>query len=321
MEHAEYRSILITGASGFVGKRLMRALAHRYPNARITGIGGPGRAGENGVGVNLADEASTKALITQIAPDAVFHLAAQSSVGLASNRTMEVWQSNFLGTANLANSLLPLDKRVLLVFASTAEVYGETFRNGPCTEESPLAPVSSYGRSKLAAEYYLKDLAGENMQVVCLRLFNHIGPGQDSRFVVPSFAQQIAQIEAASGNGVINVGNLSAFRDFTAVEDIIRAYLLVLNDAGCAHYDIFNVGSGQLVSIRQILEQLISFSEASVSIERDPTRFRPVDVERAEGIFEKFKNQFKWAPEISLNDTLHSMLDHARANVSAQNAT
>lgn len=321
MKNTKYRSILVTGASGFVGRRLMRALAESYPGAQITGVGGPARSHDKNLGIDLSDRCATAGLITKILPDVVFHLAAQSSVGSANIRPTEVWRSNFEGTANLADSLAAQKKQSLLVFASTAEVYGETFRAGPCTEQSPVAPVSSYGRSKIAAEYYLKDLARENMRVVCLRLFNHIGPGQDSRFVVPSFAEQIAQIESRTGTGIISVGNLGAFRDFTSVDDIIRAYLLLLNDTSLAQYDVYNVGSGHLVSIKKILEDLIDLSNASVSIERDPTRFRPIDIERAEGVFQKFENKFDWVPQVPLRDTLSLMLDHARAEVSAQSST
>jgi GDP-4-dehydro-6-deoxy-D-mannose reductase len=302
---ASGKRVLVTGASGFVGRLLMPRLA----NAGHEAIGLTGPEAEPGpMRVDLTDAVATRAALAHLRPDVVVHLAAMSSVGVGGARPDEVWRANFDGARSVALACRALEQDVRLIFASSGEVYGRRFNEGPCDEAAPIAPMSAYARSKAASEFELQDIARGGLTVTALRLFNHTGPGQDQRFVAPSFAAQIAAA-AKAGGGQIRVGNLDAIRDFSDVNDVIEAYIAVINDAERPEtpFEVFNVGSGRARPIRELLELLIAISAAEVEVETDPSRMRPSDVARAEGRFEKIAARYGWRATTPLETTLSSL--------------
>lgn len=255
-------------------------------------------------------------LMQEVRPTTIVHLAALSSVGTTPADPGEVWGSNFDGTLALARAALSLGTRVRFIFASSGEVYGRQFNNGPCDEDAPLAPASPYARTKAACEYLLRDLASEKLGVIALRLFNHSGPGQDERFVVPSFAAQIAQLERGGRGGQIQVGNLDISRDFSDVEDIIDAYMtLIQNEFPLPDFSVFNLGSGQSRSIRSILATMIDLASAPITPVLDAARVRPVDVADARGVFERFHATFGRSPTRSFDQTIAAVLAYQRARI------
>jgi GDP-4-dehydro-6-deoxy-D-mannose reductase len=138
------------------------------------------------------------------------------------------------------------------------------------------------------------------VRTIIARPFNHIGPGQDSRFVVSSFCEQLTKISKGQSAPIIKVGNLDARRDFSDVRDIVRAYRL----AAISGQGVYNFGSGRAISIKSILDQLIKISGVNVTIEQDPTRMRPSEVPIVYGSFEKAYKELGWKPEISIEQTL-----------------
>lgn len=307
--------ILVTGASGFVGQKLVRRIAIAEPGAHVVPVHGPQRA-DGALSLDLGDIEACMAMVQNIRPTIIVHLAALSSVGKTLADPDEVWRSNFDGTRALARSALSLGTDVRFIFASSGEVYGREFNKGPCDEEAPLAPASPYARTKAACEYMLNDLASDRLSVVSLRLFNHSGPGQDERFVVPSFAAQVARLEKNTQGGQIQVGNLDASRDFSDIEDIIDAYLAVVRHPDpLARFSVFNVGSGETRSIRSILETLIGLAKVSVEPLSDPSRMRPSDVAVAQGVFDRFRAEFGWTPARSFDQTIADILQDQRARL------
>jgi GDP-4-dehydro-6-deoxy-D-mannose reductase len=258
--------------------------------------------------VDLTDGEATRAAVVAIKPDVVVHLAAMSSVGAGGSRPDEVWRANFDGARAVALACRAAERDVRMIFASSGEVYGRRFNEGPCDETAPIAPMSAYARSKAASEFELEDIARDGLSVTALRLFNHTGPGQDQRFVAPSFAAQIAEA-AKSGGGQIKVGNLDAMRDFSDVDDVIGAYLAVISatDEPGAPFEIFNVGSGRARAVREVLDLLISASGADVEVVTDPSRMSPSDIGRAEGRFEKIADRYGWRATTPLETTLASL--------------
>ena len=276
--------LLVTGGSGFVGRRLVSRL-EAGPGTEVLSVRGPYGEGP-GAPIDLCDAPAVRDLVETFRPDAIVHLAAFSSVGEGAGRPDLVWRSNFDGTRALAEAARDLGHPVRFVFASTAEVYGLGFNDGPRAEDAPFAPTSAYARSKAACEYLLRDMAGDALEVVALRLFNHTGPGQDERFVVPGLAAQLARL-GRGGAGEIRVGNLEARRDFMDVEDVIDAYMAVLAGAanGAAGFAVFNVGTGRQRTIQSILDQLIALHGAEVRVLRDPARLRASDIPVATGLW------------------------------------
>jgi len=266
--------------------------------------------------LDLRDADACRRLVQEVRPTTIVHLAALSSVGTTPADPLEIWGSNFDGTRALATAALSLETTVGFIFASSSEVYGRQFNHGPCDEDAPLAPASPYARTKAACEYLLRDLAGEKLSVVALRLFNHSGPGQDERFVVPSFAAQVARLEQSSAGGSVKVGNLDASRDFSDVDDIIDAYLSVMrHEAPLGGFSVFNVGSGQPRSIRSILEVLTGLARVPIDPVTDSSRTRPVDVAVAQGVFDRFRETFGWEPARSFDQTIAAVLADQRARV------
>ena len=305
-DRADHR-VLVTGAAGFVGSRLMRRL--EQASATVMGLIGPNGTTDP-VAVDLTDAPALAKVVADFRPTTVVHLAAMSSVGDGSVTPDTVWTVNFDGTRALAEAMRALHDPARLIFASSAEVYGRHFNAGPRDETSALAPASPYARTKAACEYLLADMAGEALSVVVLRLFNHTGPGQDERFVAPSFAAQIARAIRDGGDS-ISVGNLDAVRDFSDVDDVIEAYLSVIEDAGAASpFEIYNVGSGRPVAIRAILDALVEQSGRPIKALPAPDRMRASDIPRAEGVFEKFRDRYGWSATTPLEATAAAVLKH-----------
>lgn len=304
--------IMITGASGFVGRKLVSRLAGEVPDAVVIPVHGP-LSVDSSLSVDLGDFAACLRLVQKVRPTVIVHLAALSSVGTTMNAPTEVWRSNFNGTHALASAALSLAEGVRFVFASSSEVYGSQFNNGPCDEHSPLAPVSPYARTKVACEYMLNDLSGDNLSVVALRLFNHSGPGQDERFVIPSFAAQVARLERGGRGGQVKVGNLAAIRDFSDIEDIVDAYLAVIvHNAPLPGFSIYNVGSGENRSIQSIVTTLIGLAAVPIESVTDPSRMRPSDITLAAGVFDRFRAEFGWFPKRSFDTTIAHILEDQR---------
>lgn len=310
--------ILVTGGNGFVGRRLVsRLTAALGDRGLVLGLSGPtGPQSSTGVDLSLADDA--RRVITDFDPSVIVHLAAQSSVGTSAVDPAGVWRMNFDATRNVAESASALGHGVRLIFASTAEVYGRAFLDGPRTEDGAIAPQSPYARSKAASELLLRDLAGDTLNVVVLRLFNHTGPGQDTRFVAPSFAAQLAAL-GETPDAVIRVGNLDAQRDFTDIDDIIEAYARVVEnpDKVSENFALFNVGSGIQRSIRSVLDTLVRHHGRPVETILDPERQRPAEIPVAEGVFDRFKAAYGWTATTPFETTLAAIYDHELARLAA----
>ena len=148
------------------------------------------------------------------------------------------------------------------------------------------------------------------MEIILVRAFNHVGPGQAPIFVVSDFCKQTAEIEMGLREPLIRVGNLSARRDFTDVRDVVRAYGL-LSLKGTAG-ETYNVGSGTAIKIRQILDLIVGMSSAKIGVEVDPAKIRPVDVPVIEADIIKITKATGWKPVISIEQTIKETLDYWR---------
>ncbi len=268
--------VLITGACGFVGRHLARRLC--AAGDEVVGTWWPQPPADPPAGVELIaadveDAARVAEIVGRVRPDAIVHLAALSHVGESWERPGSYYRVNVAGTEHVVRAA----GRARVLVASSAEVYGAVPEDEqPIGEDRPLAPGTPYGVTKAAAERLALALAGEGRaEVVIVRSFNLIGPGQAPRFALPSFAAQLAGVRRGESEPVLRVGNLSARRDFVHVEAAVRAYELLLREGipGTA----YNLSSGRAWSIQQALDALIRISGVHARVETDPERFRPID--------------------------------------------
>jgi GDP-4-dehydro-6-deoxy-D-mannose reductase len=314
-----YARILMTGASGFVGRRLAPALQAAYPAAALAAIAhSPSDAcpGWTTFCVDLADADGVNEAVRSWRPSLVVHLAAQSSVGQEAELAEATWRINSVGALNLACAIARTAPESMVFNVSTGEVYGSSFLNGPASETTPLSPRSIYARSKAAAETIFEDVLPRESRLVTVRPLNHTGAGQTERFVLPSFAAQIARIEAGLLPPKLRVGNISIERDFLDVRDVIDAYLLVLAGAqGLPLRAVFNVASGQPRRIRDLLDVMASASTHQFDVEIDPARLRPAEVPRAVGDAAALRRYFGWTPKRSVDELVVGLLTYWRARI------
>jgi len=315
------RRILLTGASGFIGRALTPALRAAYPEAEILGTRGSDTETLDpsilSVKLDLTESEQVRRVVGDFGPTDVIHLAAKSSVQGAFGTPRAVWQTNVVGVLHLVDALREAMPEALLVFASSGEVYGRSFMSGqPLDEQAPLEPENPYARSKAAAEMALRDLWGDAGRLVILRMFNHLGPGQDERFVAASFAAQVARAEQGKGPLTIRVGDLSAERDLGDVRDLVRAYLAVLDKVETFDQrTVFNVCSGVSRPVKAIADRLVELSKVDISFAVDPTRVRPQSVPRAAGSHAALTRATGWRPEIRFEDTISEVLADWRRKI------
>ena len=302
--------VLVTGAAGFVGPHLLRELAAQ----KITAIGTDRNPSESVRQLDVLDSSGVARLVREIRPDWIIHLAGQSSVPNSFESPELTFRINVEGTKNLFEACTAADIRPKMLIVSSAHVYG-TPKYTPIDELHPLSPESPYAESRVKQEQFALEYGQENnIPVVISRSFNHTGPGQGPGFACPAFAKQIAELEAKRG-GIMQVGNMGSYRDFSDVRDIAKAYILALEK--CIPGQVYNIGSGKATKIKDVLDTLLSFSSAKISIRKDSSRLRKQDEPLLVCDASKFRKAAGWQPEIPLNQTLKDLLDWYRKNVRA----
>jgi GDP-4-dehydro-6-deoxy-D-mannose reductase len=298
---------LILGADGFVGGHLAQHLAQSGDEVFLGMRKHPqgGHSDSHCLTVDITDPATLSDAFRVAKPEVVYHLAGIAFVPEAEEDFERVLRVNVAGTSNVARECHRAGGGVSLVFVSSAEVYGAISSTDlPITEATPVRPANNYSLSKRMAELVVERY-GRVGTIKCsiARPFNHIGAGQNERFVTASFALQLARIAHRKEAPILRVGNLEARRDFSDVRDIVRAYrLLALGGAG-----VFNLGSGRAVSIQFILDTLISIAGVSVQIERDPQRMRGPEVPEVYGSCRAVSNACGWIPEITIQRSLEDV--------------
>jgi GDP-4-dehydro-6-deoxy-D-mannose reductase len=299
--------VLITGIGGFIGPRVARNLLENGHQVSGTWLENTPTPPLDGIleGIDLCqadllDRNSLDGAIEACKPDAIVHLAGLSHVGESWKRPGEYFRVNVLGTENLLASAAARGRDPMVVFASSAEVYGPVpVGEQPIHEERLPDPRSPYALTKAAAER----LALSRGAVVA-RAFNLVGPGQAPGFALPSFAGQLAAIARGEREPVLQVGNLSARRDFVHVDDGADAFRLLIQAGtpGC----IYNIASGRAVSIAEALARLCAVSGVEPRIEEDPERMRPVDLPLLLGDNGRLR-KLGWEPRRTLDQALSDL--------------
>lgn len=294
--------LLATGASGFVGQALQRHLQTDAGNAIAL-------CGAADI-YDLLDPAAMHALIERHRPDQVLHLAAQSHVPTAMQDPAGTLRVNVEGTANLLKALTDSGFAGRLLYVSSADVYGAVAEAAlPVTEDTPAAPRNPYAASKLAAELLcLQWQRSHGLDVVIARPFNHTGPGQREDFALSGFARDIAAIGLGLQPAQLRTGNLQVTRDFLDVQDVLCAYLALLQKGRSGQ--IYNVCSGVELWLHAALQALVDLAGVPVDVQVDASRLRPNEQLRMCGSHQKIHTDTGWQPQCPLRETLQQLLHH-----------
>jgi GDP-4-dehydro-6-deoxy-D-mannose reductase len=298
---------LITGASGFVGRALVSHLLEIGDEViEHDRVGG---------GPDLIDRTAMFDLVGEAAPHVIYHLAAQSHVPTSWSDPIGTLRTNVEGTQNVLDAAAEVDVRRVLV-VSSAEVYGSVDQDRlPITEEFPLLPRTPYAASKVGADALaLQAFLGRGQDVVRLRAFNHIGPGQRTAFVCAGIAHRIARAER-DGTTSIEIGALDVRRDFTDVRDVVRAYRLTAEHGAAG--EAYNVCSGVDRSIGELAETLIEQAGKSFTLSPIDDLIRTIDTPIVRGDNTKIRAQTGWEPSISITRSLREILNDARERLDA----
>jgi len=224
-------------------------------------------------------------------------------------------ENNIKAQLNIIQACLALKLQPRVLVISSAEIYGPLRPDQqPINEDAPLRPTNPYGVSKVAQDmlglqYYLS----HKLPILRVRPFNHFGPGQSEGFVATDFAVQVARIELGLQNNVIEVGNLTAERDFTDVRDVVQAYIMIVEKGTPG--EVYNVASGKPYSIQYLLDVLLKYSTASIQVQVSPARMLPVDVPIVRGDATRLHRLSGWQPSIPFETTILDVLNDWRSRV------
>ncbi|NUL06157.1 SDR family NAD(P)-dependent oxidoreductase [Streptomyces lunaelactis] len=302
------RTVLVTGAEGFIGSTLVdllaergakvRAFVHYKPYAEKGHLAHHLRGGD--VEMIAGDIRDAGRVMDAVAGcDTVFHLAALIGIPYSYDSPGAYVQTNVVGTENIAEACRRHCVR-RLVHTSTSEVYG-TALTAPIGEDHPLQPQSPYSASKIGADMMaLSHWHAFELPVTVVRPFNTYGPRQSARAVIPAI---LAQLHA--GAREIKLGSLTPTRDFTYVTDTARGFL-ALAECDRAVGEAVNLGTGQEISIGALAEALIAASGRSAQVVVDPARLRPAgsEVERLLSDNTRAREWAGWRTEVSLEEGL-----------------
>lgn len=315
---------MVIGAAGFVGSYLVDAIkADLLCDICVTKLPHHQLKAADDVEVldmNVLDEAGVNACLSRVEPDYVFYLAAQSSISQSWKEPTKTVEVNVAGSLNVLDSIRALRKPPRVLMVGSGEEYGTVPPEYiPIKEETRLDPQNIYAATK-ACQSMMASIyrSAYGLQLISVRAFNHIGPGQSDRFVVSDFCHQIARIEAGLQEPVIRVGNLQAKRDFTDVRDVVRAYTSLIQFG--VPGEIYNVGSGHAVSIQSILTEACMRSRRAIRVCVDPGKFRPIDTPVIEADVSKIFAASGWKPKIPLADTIEDMLGYWREKCGEERA-
>lgn len=309
------KKALIIGAAGFVGSYLIdhiqknciwSIVVTKMPQEQIEKTGVEVRD------LNILEPEQILRLLKEVRPDYLFHLAAQSSVGLSWKNPGLTVDVNIKGSLNVLDAVRNLDYKPRVLLIGSGEEYGTVRVDEiPIKEDNRVRPGNVYAVTKacqnMLGKIYSQAYA---MDIMMVRAFNHVGPNQAPLFVVADFCRQVAAIENEKQEPVIRVGNLNVARDFTDVRDVVRAYTLLMEHGAAG--ETYNVGSGKAIAIREILDMILAQAKVPIEVQVDQARLRPVDVPVIEADVSKLEACTGWKREIPLEQTIGETLEYWR---------
>lgn len=313
------KRFLITGFSGFVGRHFLKYLYETDENASIMGLDIREPAFDFSVysdrldiqyqTVNLLDKEALMDILRSFKPQYILHLASYSSVAYSWQHPEESFVNNTNIFLNLTSALKELELPCRVLSIGSSEEYGNVSTEQlPLREDMPLQPVSPYAVARVSQEMLSKVFVDSfHMDIILTRSFNHIGPWQDERFVVPSFIRRILDIkESGASEGTIETGDTTIVRDFVDVRDVVHAYYMLLMNGTPG--EIYNICSGKEIALSDIIDQIADIVGIRVDTKVNPEFIRPNDNRIVVGSREKLTKELGWEPEMPWEQTLRDMV-------------
>tara|TARA_B100000780_G_scaffold275369_1_gene241857 strand:- start:718 stop:1725 length:1008 start_codon:yes stop_codon:yes gene_type:complete len=269
---------------------------------------------------DIREQHSLDAIISDIKPDYVYHLAAQSFPKTSFEMPADTYETNTIGTSNLLESLKRYKKNAIIHICSSSEVFGRVPKEKvPIDENCSFHPASPYAISKtgtdLIARFYAE---AYNMKIMTTRMFTHTGPRRGDVFAESSFAKQIAMIEANMQKPIVYVGNLKSLRTIADVRDAVHAYYLLLTKNPIGG-EVYNIGGTHTCTVGEILNFLLSKSKKKIIYKVDKNRIRPIDADLQVPNTLKFRSHTGWKPKIKFEKTMLDLLNYWREKVKNKN--
>ena len=312
---------LITGVAGFVGRHLANELS-QDPDEELNGADHVALGDEEILHCHLKSHRpldvtnfeQVRGCVLESKPDRIVHLAAQSSGSESIHKPAETFRVNALGALNVVEVARTEARDAVILLVGSADIYGTGAPGQKLREDAPMRLKNAYALSK-AAQDSLGELYAQSygLRVIRTRTFSHTGPGQNPRFALAGWADQLARIHAGLMAAEIKVGNLEGVRDYGDVRDVVRAYRLLLERG--AHGEAYNVCTGHGHIMRHLLDLLCSIAGFRPTIVQDPTRVRERDSDFLVGDPGRVQARTGWKPEIRIEKTLEDLYREARERV------
>jgi GDP-4-dehydro-6-deoxy-D-mannose reductase len=308
--------ILVTGVSGFAGGYLAEALLSQggvelFGTCRRTHW--PPQLWHLAERVvlrrcDLCDGPALEALLRDVQPEQIYHLAGYSDAGQSFREPEAAWTGNLTATRCLYDAIQRWGGRPRILYVGSGLVYGDLEEpSGAHDERAPLRPASPYATSKAAADlvsYQYARCAG--LEIIRVRPFNHIGPRQAPRYAVAHFAQQLAAITCGRQPPLLETGNLDPRRDLTDVRDMVRAYLLLMERGRSG--EVYNAATGATHSMREVLERLVALAHVKTEVRQQTSLVRASDTQVIRADASKLHDEIGWRPQWTLDQTLADIL-------------
>jgi GDP-4-dehydro-6-deoxy-D-mannose reductase len=321
------RSILITGISGFVGGHYSSFIINNRKDWTIHGISRSKPRWDflpecdtilstiNFYQGNLLDEKKTYDLIKKINPDYILHLAAFSSVAESWQQPRSAFLNNTNAFLNVVESVRTTNNQCRILSVGSSEEYGIVKNKDlPVKEDCCYRPANPYAVARVAqanlANIYVK---GYNLDICCTRSFNHIGPGQQTKFVISSIAKQFAEIMIRKATPIIKIGNGNIVRDFIDIDDVILAYDAIFKKGRKG--EIYNVCSGISSTITHIVQIYSQMLDLPICIEQQIDLIRPTDNPVLFGDYAKLARDTGWKPQVPLEKSLDKIYEYWRSKL------
>ncbi len=306
--------VLVTGGTGFIGAELVPRLQEKGYDVEILERYVTGRYGSNSTGcvmhyASLTDYPAVKNVIRESQPDYVIHLAAISAVSFSYDHYIEVSETDYLGTINLAEAChRHVNHFRQFLFAGTSEEYGVTLRDkkDTITEETELNPNSPYAVAKVASDFYLKYMfKAYHFPFTILRPFNTYGRKNNTHFFIESTIAQMLKGKE------VHLGDPNAVRDWLYVDDHIDGYLKALgNDAAIS--ETVQLCTGKAYTTKETAELIAKLTGFKGSISWNSTQRRPLDAYVLKGDNAKAKKVLGWEPKTDLETGLKKTIAYLK---------